>query len=391
MVVPKVIDQKTIGVENRKKILRLLARRRELTIPEISREIEISIPTVTKNINQLITEGIVEEAGVSESTGGRRPRVTRFLPDAHYSIGAEFSTDHVRIILTNLDSSIKADRTLRHPDFKDIDRLMMTIQQEVKGILLEKEIPTHKVLGLGISVPGTVNEETKVLKIAPNLKIKDVDFTKYESLFQFPLLVENNANAAAIAELILGIAKTMHNLVYLSILPEGIRASIVVGGHPYKGNNRWAGEYGHITIASYGRQCSCGRQDCWELYASADALLTMYQEKTGKEAHTFKEFFVVLKKYDLAAVEVFDEYLGYLALGIQDIILVQDPHYVIIGGVLSPFEEILLEPLQEKIFAGNNFFDRNNVKIMCSTLKENDSILGASLLPFGKIFPLYDM
>ncbi len=90
--------------------MQLLIRKRELTIPEISREIDISTPTITKNINQLMIEGMAEEAGVSESTGGRKPMVIKFLPDAYYSVGVEFALEYVHIILTNLDTSIKADR-----------------------------------------------------------------------------------------------------------------------------------------------------------------------------------------------------------------------------------------------------------------------------------------
>ncbi len=339
-----------------------------------------------------MTEGIAEEAGVSESTGGRRPMLIKFLPDAYYSVGIEFSADrYVRIILTNLDSVIISDRTLRNPDFTNIDALMEDIQHHVEGILLDRNIPIDKVLAIGFSLPGTVNEETKFLKIAPNLGIKNVDFTKYEPLFQLPLFVENDANAAAMAELTLGIAKAMRNLVFLEILPQGIGGGIVVGGHIYRGRNKRAGELSHMAIASQGRQCACGRHDCWELYAAANALVKMYREKTDKEMHTVEEFFTALKKYDPAAVEAFDKYLDYLALGIQNIILIQDPHYVIIGGVISPFEEIFLEPLQEKVFIENNFYDRNDVEIVCSTLKENAPILGASLLPFEKIFSLHDI
>ena len=388
---PRVIDQNTIRTENRKKILRLLIRKREVTIPEISRETKISIPTVTKNINQLITEGIAEEAGVSESTIGRRPMVIRFLPDAYYSIGVEFSVKGVRIILTNLDSAIKADRTLRNPDFKDIDGVMVTIRQEVDSILLEKEVSANEVLGIGFSLPGPTNEETKVLKIAPNLEIKHIDFTKYESAFEFPLFVENDANAAAMAELTLGIAKAMRSLVYICVMSKGIGCGIVVGGHLYRGRSKLAGEISHMRVASHGRQCTCGWQDCWELYASTDALVEMYQKKTRNTIRTVQEFFAALKKYEPAAAEVFDEYLEYLALGMQHIILIQDPHYVIVGGDLSLFEEFFLEPLKEKILVENSFYDNSTVEIMCSTLKENAFVLGASLLPFEKIFHLHDI
>jgi predicted NBD/HSP70 family sugar kinase len=267
-----------------------------------------------------------------------------------------------------------------------MDTLMKAIQFEVENLLQETKVSVDRTLGIGISLPGTVNEETKLLKIAPNIGIKNIDFTQYEPFFQFPLFVENDANLAAMAELTLGIAKTMRDLVYIYVLPIGIGCGIVVEGEICRGKNKRAGEVSHMTVASYGKQCLCGRRDCWELYASANVLLTMYREKTGKNIHTIEDFFASLEKYEPAATEVFDTYLEYLALGIQNIMLIQDPHYIIIGGVLSRFEKFFLEPLQEKIFATNSFYTNNDVTIMWSLLKEDGPILGASLLPFERIF-----
>ena len=398
VVKPNIINQKTIWTENRKRMLRLLTSKRELTIPEISRELDISIPTISKNINQLKGEGLVEEAGVSSSSGGRRPKLIKFIPDAYYSFGIEFSVERqVRIILTNLDSKIIAESILQDPDFNDIDALMQEVYHQVGSVLLDSKIPAQKVLGIGFSLPGTTDEETGLLKIAPNLmkrsivKLRNLDFTKYESLFRLPLFIENDANAAAMAELTLGIAKVMQNLVFLSILSYGIGGAIVVGGHLYQGKNKRAGEFSHMKISSHGRRCFCGRRDCWELYASLNVLVTMYREQTGKTISSVNDFFALLKKYERAAVEVFDEYLDHLATGIQNIILIQDPHYVIIGGILSLFEEFFLEPLQEKVFVENSFYDRTDVQIVCSTLKEDASILGASLLPLERIFSLHEI
>jgi predicted NBD/HSP70 family sugar kinase len=117
----------------------------------------------------------------------------------------------------------------------------------------------------------------------------------------------------------------------------------------------------------------------------------MYREQTGKAISSVEDFFALLAKYERAAVEVFDEYLDHLATGIRNIILIQDPQYVIIGGILSMFEEFFLEPLQEKVFVENSFYDRSDVRIMCSTLKKDASILGASLLPFERIFSLHEI
>jgi predicted NBD/HSP70 family sugar kinase/biotin operon repressor len=396
-VKPKIINQKAIWTENRKRMLRLLISERELTIHEISRELDISIPTVSKNINQLRGEGLVEEAGVSSSRGGRRPMLIKFIPDAYYSFGIEFSAERqVRIILTNLDSKIIAESVLQDPDFNDIDALMQEVNYQVQTVLLDSKIPVQKILGIGFSLPGTTDEETGLLKIAPNLmkrpivKIRNLDFTKYESLFQLPLFIENDANAAAMAELTLGIANVMRNLVFLSILSYGIGGAIVVGGQLYQGKNKRAGEFSHMKISSHGRRCFCGRRDCWELYASLNVLLTMYREQTGEAISSIKDFFELLKKYERTALKVFDEYLDHLATGIQNIILIQDPHYVIIGGILSRFEAFFLEPLQEKVFVENSFYDRTDVQIICSTLKEDASILGASLLPLERVFSLHE-
>jgi predicted NBD/HSP70 family sugar kinase len=396
-VKPTVINQKAIWTENRKRMLRLLTSKRELTIPEISRELDISIPTISKNINQLKGEGLVQEAGVSSSSGGRRPKLIKFIPDAFYSFGIEFSVERqVRIILTNLDSKIIAERILKDPDFNDIDALMQEVNHQVQTVLLDSKIPVQKILGIGFSLPGTTDEETGLLKIAPNLmkrsivKIRNLDFTKYESLFQLPLFIENDANAAAMAELTLGIANVMRNLVFLSILSYGIGGAIVVGGQLYQGKNKRAGEFSHMKISSHGRRCFCGRRDCWELYASLNVLLTMYREQTGEAISSIKDFFELLKKYERTALKVFDEYLDHLATGIQNIILIQDPHYVIIGGILSRFEAFFLEPLQEKVFVENSFYDRTDVQIICSTLKEDASILGASLLPLERVFSLHE-
>jgi predicted NBD/HSP70 family sugar kinase len=117
----------------------------------------------------------------------------------------------------------------------------------------------------------------------------------------------------------------------------------------------------------------------------------MYREQTGKTISSVNDFFALLKKSERTALEVFDEYLDHLATGIQNIILIQDPHYVIIGGTLSRFEAFFLEPLQEKVFVENSFYDRTDVQIMCSTLKEDASILGASLLPLERIFSLHEI
>lgn len=381
------IDQEVIKDSNRKKILNLIAQKREYTKQNISKEIGVSIPTVISNINELIEEGLVEEAGVEGSTGGRKPIIVRFLPDSKYSFGVELSLNNVRVILINLDSNIKFDHSFHVTDFKNIDDIIEKIEKIISNVLEKKKIEYKDILGIGFSLPGTVNEECLILELAPNIGMKNVDFSRFSQMLKVPLYIENEANCAAFGELNLGIAKKMRNLVYLSI-NEGMGAGIVIQDHMYKGKNKRAGELGHMTIVPNGKPCNCGRSGCLERYASKSALMEDYNLKSSKPLDNLKEFFSRVEKKEELAMVSLEKYISFLAIGIQNIVLILDPHYVILGGELSDFSKYYLAKLKEKVFAPNSFYDDSNLKIFTSKLKRDSSILGAALLPMQKLFSI---
>ena len=382
-----ILDQEIIKNSNRIKILNLLYKEKELTKLDIAKATGISIPTVTNNINELIQEGIVAEARIGDSSGGRKPLVLRFLPDSRYSFGVNISTDYARIILTNLNSEIKYDISFDIESFTNFELIMNHIDAKIQEIIIDLGISIHQVLGIGFALPGTVNEELMVLENAPNLNVMNVDFHQFSDKFKLPLYIENEANAAAYAELVLGMAKELKNLVYISVT-QGIGAGIVIQDHLYKGKNKRAGEFGHITIVPGGKRCKCGRRGCWEAYASIRSLLEYYNELSENKTKLLNDFISKLDENDVNAIKALDAYLDYLAIGIQNIILMIDPHYVVIGGELSQCEDRLINSLKEKVFTSNSFFNRDDIKILTSRLSDNSSILGASLLPLQKVFHL---
>lgn len=387
-------EQAKIRDSNQRKILHLLMKRRELSKQQISEETEISIPTVANNIERLLDAGFVEEAGVSASTGGRRPMLTRFIPEARFAFGVDFASNHltscnmIRVVLIDLDATIHREISFDYNKFKTVDEIIKHISIATEKILVDKRIPTDRVLGIGISLPGTVNERKKILELAPNLSpqlgMHDLDFKKYEKLFPFSLYVENEANAAAFAELLLGIAQKKRNLVYLSV-NRGIAAGIVVRGHIYKGNNKRAGAVGHFAVPSKGIRCTCGMIDCWEIYAASGALIRNYNQESEFQIEDTKEFLSRLQNKDSLAIQIWESYLDHLSLGINNILLCYDPHYIIIGGEISEFGDLVIEPLKERVFNRNTFYEKQDVEILLSLLKENSSLLGAALLPFQKL------
>jgi predicted NBD/HSP70 family sugar kinase len=370
---------------NKEKILNLLYRERELTKLDISRKIHVSIPTVISNVNELIEDGLVEESRVASSTGGRKPMIVSFLPNSRYAFGVDISSEKTRVILTNLNLDIKYDEEFTIHPAMDVEDMMRKISGIVKRALSHTKIEEKKVLGIGFSLQGTVNEENLVLELAVNIGMKNLDFKKYEKFFDFPIFIENEANAAAIAELKVGIAKEEKSLIYISI-SSGLGTGLVIEGNLYKGKNKRAGEIGHMTIVPDGKPCRCGRNGCWELYASQRALLNTFNNLNKVKIDSLTEFFNILNDGNECAATCLEQYLSSLAVGIQNIVLIFDPNYIVIGGEISRYADFYMEALKEKIFVENSFFNKTDLKLFPSKLGRNSSILGAALLPIQKAF-----
>lgn len=379
------LDRETIKINNKKRIIKLIYKKGELTKQEISKELNISIPTTINNVNELIKEGIVEEAGVADSTGGRKPVIVKFIPNARFSFGVEIKPNYVRVILMNLHSQIQYDKCFEMNCLEQFDKVLYKVKEEINIVIEKMNIPREKILGIGFSLPGTVNEEKMLLELAPNLKVKNISFKEFEDSISIPVYIENEANASAYAELNLGIDKEIKNLAYISIT-EGIGVGVVVGGNLYKGKNKRAGEFGHMTIIANGIQCNCGKKGCWEMYSSEKALLNNYNEKSRNKINSLDEFFILLDSKEKTAIKVWEEYINYLCIGIQNMILILDPNYIVIGGKISSYGKGLLKAVKDRVFVENSFYTKEDNEIILSNLKSDASIKGAALLTYDKLF-----
>jgi predicted NBD/HSP70 family sugar kinase len=373
------IDHSDIKTNNKKRIINLLSKERELTKLDISRKLDISVPTVTTIVGELKEEGIVEEAGMATSTGGRKPVIIRFLPDSRYSIGIDLGRDYVRAVLTNLDSKIIEDRIKGLSVITEQEVLIVT-KNLIEDLLNSQEDIENKLLGVGFSLPGIVDEKELTLKIATNFRLKNISFKELESYFNLPIFLENEANAGALAESKLGIAKDLNNLIYVSVT-EGIGGGILINDDMYKGSDRRAGEIGHMSISKNGRQCNCGRKGCWETYASNRALIRDYNEKSEEKVKSVSE---IIQKFGLGeenAVQSVQDYIENLAHGIQNLIFIFNPDYIVLGGEISKYAGIFSQELSNKVFGSNEFYNEGDVSILFSSLGSDSNILGASLIP----------
>jgi predicted NBD/HSP70 family sugar kinase len=377
MVQSKIINHQAIKNYNRNKILKLLAEKRQLTKQDIALETRISIPTVTNNIDLLISEGLVEDAGMARSTGGRRAMMIRYLPDARHSFGIDISPDIVRIALSNLDGDFSHEESF--PFIKgDLQTTINEISLRIQTIRKKYSISETSIIGIGFSLPGTVNRLTLSLEMAPNLGLKDISFTQFEKILRYKLFIENEANAGALAEQIKG--NKNPDLVYISVT-EGVGCGIIKDGQLYRGKNQRAGEFGHMSVETHGKKCRCGRTGCWELYASNYSLIERYSGISKNGSVDIENFISLVNSGELSAVKTWDEYLDYLAMGVENIILGIDPGAVVIGGEIAKLNDLLVTPLRERVFIANNFDTVDDITIGVSILGSAAPITGAAMLP----------
>ena len=258
-------------------------------------------------------------------------------------------------------------------------------------------ISMDDVESIGIGVPGAVNPRTGVIEYSANLFFHNWEVVKMmnERLGK-KVLIENDANAAALGEYLAGAAKGAQNAIAIT-LGTGVGGGIIINGKIYSGSNFAGAELGHMVIVKDGKECGCGRKGCWEAYSSATGLINMTKAKILSEKLDYsymlkladgdinkvngKTAFDAAASGDADAQEVLDEYFGYLATGLVNIINIFQPDVLCIGGGISNQGENLLRPLR-KIIEEERYTKHNDKQtVLCTCSLANDAgIIGAAFL-----------
>lgn len=379
-----VLTQDHIREMNRVNILNYIKTQDSTTKQDIAKELNMSIPTVTSIINKLIDEGYVKQAGVAKSTGGRKPVILQFLKDAKFSIGVNIMPDQVQVLLVNLKMEILDELSFKYEKDWEFELAINKLEIVIKQLLRKHKIASEKVLGVGISAPGIVDEDELILENAPNLGVKDYNLSAFKNNIGLPLYMENEANVAALAEVKLGDLSPARNIVYVSIT-EGVGTGIVINSQIFKSANKKAGEFGHMRITGDKKRCRCGRTGCWEIYASKGALFNKIKEKTGITITRISE--VVQEFNNQKAIdEALQEYIDDVLIGVENIILGMNPEYIVLGGELGSYENIFNKYIQSSKSSKCSILEYEGTHIVFSSLKEQGAKVGAALLPLETIF-----
>jgi glucokinase len=254
------------------------------------------------------------------------------------------------------------------------------------------------LLGIGIGAPNA-NYYKGTIELAPNLAWKGIVplAELIGEKIDLPVSMTNDANAAAMGEMLFGGAKDMKNFIVLT-LGTGLGSGIVINGEVVYGYTGFAGELGHVIVVPEGRDCGCGRQGCYETYASASGLvrtvLYMLSEMRDKSLLrdippselTSKKIAEAAAKKDPVALEAMDYTAEMLAFGIVNAIAFSSPQAVFLFGGLAQAGEILFKPVRKYVDQNVMPIFKGTVKILPSGVSEtNAAVLGAAALAWNKL------
>lgn len=353
--------------KNRNRIFRLIYEKQQISRMEISNILSLSLPTVNQNLKELSSEGLIEFTGTFGSTGGRRPTIISLASKSFISIGAEISSSMIRFTAIDLlGERIGATRIMRR--FQDAPAYFESFAANLETFLNQNGIERRYITGVGISLPGIISLDSKLLETAPTLGVTQFPLSRFSEALPYPCLFDNDASAGGFAEQFgRDERKTM---AYLSI-EKGVGGAVFIDGKPYDGLNRRSAEFGHICVhPQNGILCSCGNTGCLEAHCSIDRL-------TADFGIPLENFFMHLQRGEQPYTDRFQEYLSDLAVGIANIHMILDCD-IVIGGQLTPF----LEPYMPQLSA---MVDRHSLQqftnsyLSLSRLRTLTSSTGAAL------------
>lgn len=299
----------------------------------------LSSGSVSNLVTDLLAEEVVSEVGQVESDGGRPRVLLQVNPAYGYTIGVDVGETCVRVELFDLAMTqlAKSEHPLV-PEHHEVDLVTRHIRSGIEAVLKDSGVPAGRVLGVGIGVPGVVEQAPTPLVHAQTIGWQAVPLAAtLQEATGLPMFVDNGAKTLGQAEVWFGVGRGTRNAV-VALIGTGVGASIIADGSIYRGATSSAGEWGHTKVAINGRICRCGGRGCLEAYIGGKSIIERYLEAApGAAIHPEDEekalaHLLAAAKTSADARRVLDITLDYVGVGLANLINLFNPEKILLGG-----------------------------------------------------------
>lgn len=391
-----------IGGKNailKKQIIALCVNEGDYSIADLSKELNTSIPTITKLVGELIEEGFIVDMGKQGTNGGRRPSIYGLNPSAGYFVGIDVRNDLIGIAVTNFKGQI-ADVTVELPfSLHTNEESLRQLCRMVKDHLTRANIPVEMVMAYGINLTGRVNHETGYCFTYFIGEDRPIGAFMEEELGA-PVFVENDSRAMTYGEYICGVANNEKDMLFINV-SWGLGMGMIIDGKLSYGKSGYSGEIGHFPFMDNNQICHCGKTGCLETAASGSAIHRMFIEKLEEgrasalaeayrngEKITLHDILNAVAEEDVLAIEIVEKTGATLGRAIAGLINIFNPELVVIGGIVSKAKDYLLLPIRSAIQKHSLNLVSKDTVIKFSKLGEKAGPIGACMLSRSRLLGL---
>lgn len=394
----KEMESGTKGGITQKKIITYLMHNHSSTIPDLAKDIDLSIPTVTKFLMELVDAGYIVNYGKQETSEGRPPNLYGLNPDSAYMVGVDIKSSCLNIGLMNftgdmIDLQMGIECRLENT-LEGLDELTCHICE-----FLDKHVNVKdKILQVGVNISGRVNPEAGYSFSMFNIEERPLAEVLYEKI-GIPVSIDNDTRAMAYGELLKGAVKGEKDIVFINI-SWGLGSAFIIDGKIYTGRSGFSGEFGHFSVFDNEIICRCGKKGCLETEVSGSALHRILCEKvksgqssilskrilTEETSVTLEEIVDATNKEDILCIELVEEIGRKLGRYLAGLINLFNPELVVIGGTLALTEDYILQPIKTAIRKYSLNLVSKDSAVVLSKLQAKAGVIGACLLSRSKLF-----
>ena len=327
----QLASSETARLINRDIVLELIRASQPISRADLARRSGLGRSTISQIVEQLIGENWVREGAIGSLPRGRRPTMVGLNEDL-VAIAVDIHPKQASVALVDLNGRLLS-RSLAPltSDPEDSMRLIIDCMQR-----MQRSAPRKSIKGIGFSLPGRVNPATQRLIFAPNLKWPEFDIKKVvEAQMGLPVMMENDATACLLAELTFSRMDGVRDAVLVAVA-EGVGTCVLANGQLVVGHNGMAGEFGHVTVDPNGPRCGCGKNGCWEVFASCRSALRYFRELRPKHpVVSFQDLLNLAEEGDPAAAQALKMQATWIGRGLRILIAGISPSTILIAGDLT--------------------------------------------------------
>ncbi|MCD8042675.1 MAG: ROK family transcriptional regulator [Tannerellaceae bacterium] len=371
----------------------------ENTIADLGKELNLSVPTVTRLVTELIEEGFVTEFGKQETQGGRRPYIYGLNHDSGYFVGVDVRRFEVNIGLINFKGEL-VDTVTNIPFRMDHTREQFDeLCNILNNFLQNAVVPREKILSIGMNLSGRVNTQSGFSYSFYYFDEKPLTEVLKERT-DINVYIDNDSRAMAYGEYLKGCVMGEKDVLFVNV-SWGLGLGIIIDGKPYYGKSGFSGEFGHMPAFDNEVICHCGKRGCLETEASGSYIHRLFMEKvtngnssllskkvTAGQEILLSDIIHAALHEDMLAIELIEDVGNTLGKHIAGLINLFNPELVVIGGSIAATGDYLFLPLQSAIKKYSLNLMNKDTTMKLSKLGDKAGIIGACMLARSKMISL---